>query len=173
MGSIDLRLHYQRQSGADVILLAYADASWANASDHRSVSGYTWFYTGGLISHASKHQTIVALSSTEAEYIAAMHIAQEGLWLRSLLTELCVPFPSPTPIYLDNSSAISLSTAARFHQRSKHIDTHYHFIHSHIDNGFFTLIWVPSHWNITDILTKALARSAFSKFCSSLGLVSC
>lgn len=172
MGSIDLRLRYQQQSGADVILLAYANASWANASDRCSVSGYTWFYAGGLILHASKRQTIVALSSMEAEYIAATHVAQEGLWLRSLLTELCVSFPSPTPIYLDNSSAISLSTAARFHQHSKHIDTCYHFIRSHIDNGFFTLIWVPSHQNVTDILTKALARPAFSKFCLSLGLVS-
>ena len=54
--------------------------------------------------------------------MAATHIIQEGLWLRSLFTELTIPFTSPIKVYLDNTGAIALSTAAKFHQRSKHID---------------------------------------------------
>ena len=169
-GMLDLHLHYQLDTD-DKRLFAYADASWANESGHRSISGYAWYYAGGLVSHVSKKQPTVALSSTEAEYIASTHVIQEGLWLHSLLTKLNIPFVSPVPLYLDNSGAITLSTAAKFHQRTKHIDILYHFIRFHIDNRSFLLIWVPSHRNIADILTKALPRPAFNTLCSSIGLV--
>ena len=84
-------------------LLAYTDASWANSLDCHSISGYVWSYAAGLISHVSKHQTVVVLSSTEAEYIATTHVTQEGLWLQALLTELHITFSSPVCVYLDNS----------------------------------------------------------------------
>lgn len=124
---MNLHLCYKHDSNASE-LHAYADASWANETGRCFVSGYTWFYAGGLISHVSKKQTTVALSSTEAEYMAATHVMQEGLWLHLLFTELKVPFASPVPIYLDNSGAIALSTTAKFHQHSKHIDIQYYFI---------------------------------------------
>ena len=73
-------------------LHAYADVSWANELDCHSVSGYAWFYAGGLILHISKKQATVALSSTEAEYMAVTHVVQEGLWLRSLFSELSLSF---------------------------------------------------------------------------------
>ena len=119
--TMNLHLCYEHDGNASK-LHAYADASWASETRRRSVSGYTWSYASGLISHISKKQTTVALSSTKAEYMAATHVTQEGLWLCSLFTELKVPFASPVPIYLDNSGAIALSTAAKFHQHSKHID---------------------------------------------------
>ena len=169
-GTLDLHLHYQSDTD-DKQLFAYADASWANESGRRSVSGYAWYYAGGLISHVSKKQPTITLSSTKAEYIALTHIIQEGLWLCSLLAELNIPFVSPVPLYLDNSGAITLSTTAKFHQHTKHIDILYHFIRFHIDNRSFLLIWVPSHHNIADILTKALPRPAFNTLCSSIGLV--
>ena len=72
-GTMDLCLCYDHDS--DIHRLhAYTDASWANETGHRSVSGYVWFYTGSLISHVSKKQTTVALSSTEAKYMAATHV---------------------------------------------------------------------------------------------------
>ena len=104
--------------------------------------------------------------------MATTHVLQEGLWLRSLFAELHISLRFPITIYLDNSGAIALSTAAKFHQRTKHIDLRYHFIREHVDNGSFTLIWVPTHLNVADVLTKALPRPAFTQFCSLLGLVS-
>ena len=103
--------------------------------------------------------------------MAIMHITQEGLWLRSLFFELGIAFRSPVPIHLDCAGTIALSKAARFHHRTKHIDIQYHFIRLHIDNGFFTLIWIPSHLNIADVLTKALPCPTFNKFHSFLGLI--
>jgi hypothetical protein len=79
-GTIELRLLYE-YDGTNSGLHAYADASWANETGCHSVSGYAWYYMGGLIFHVSKKQTTVVLSSTKAEYMAATHITQEGLWL--------------------------------------------------------------------------------------------
>ena len=151
-------------------LHAYADASWANELCHHSVSGYAWFYAGGLILHVSKKQTTVALSSAEVEYMAVTHVVQEGLWLRPLFSELSLPFQAPIRIFLDNTGVIALSTAAKFHQCTKHIDIQYHFIREHVDNGTFHLIWLPTHKNILDILTKPLPQPIFSKLSAALGL---
>ena len=70
----------------------------------------------------SKKQMTVALSSTKAEYMAVIHVIQECLWLKYLFTELSLPFQIPIKVFLDNTRAIALSTAAKFHQRTKHID---------------------------------------------------
>jgi hypothetical protein len=73
-------------------------------------------------------------------------------------------------VYLDNTGAIVLSTAAKFHDHSKHIDLRYHFIRHHINKKVFTLHWIPSYKNTADVLTKALPRPVFLKFLLALGL---
>lgn len=152
-GSINLHLEYDHKL-ADATLHGYCDADWASSpDDHRSISGYTWFYAGGLIAHVSKKQVTVALSSMEAEYMVVTHVIQEGLWLKSLLVQLHVPFNLPIIIHMDNTGAISLSKEARNHIRSKHIDVHYHFIRIHIEKNTFLPKWLPSHMNMADILT--------------------
>jgi hypothetical protein len=170
-GTHNLRLHY----GGDRIdegLHAYCDADWASSPvDRISISGYVWFYAGRIISHVSKKQTTHALSSTEAEYMAVTHAIQEGLWVKSLLLELHVPLLFPLTIHMDNTGAIALSTEARNHIRSKHIDVRYHFIREHIKKGTFLLAWLPSHRNTADILTKALPRPLFEKHLPGLHLV--
>jgi hypothetical protein len=81
-GTINVCLHYGGDH-VDEDLHAYCDADWAsNHEHHLSISGYTWFYAGGIIAHMSKKQTTHALSSTEAEYMAVTHVFQEGIWLR-------------------------------------------------------------------------------------------
>jgi hypothetical protein len=140
-------------------LHAYCDADWASSlEDCLSISGYAWFYAGGLIAHASKKQSTHALSSTEAEYMAVTHVIQEGLWLRSLFNELRLVLAVPIVIYIDNTGAISLSKEAKNHIHSKHIDVRYHFIRGHIERGTFLPEWLPTHSNTADIFTKALPR---------------
>ena len=121
-------------------LHAYADASWANEVGCCSVTGYVWFYAGRLISHVSKKQATVALSSMEAEYMAVTHVIQEGLWLKSLFAKLSIPSSTPINIFLDNTGAIALSAAAKFYQHTKHIDIRYHFVCEHVDDSTFHLI---------------------------------
>lgn len=69
----------------------------------------------------------MTLSICEAEYVAATSYVCHAIWLRSLLKELNFPQEGPTEIYVDNQSAIALAKNPAFHDRSKHIDTKYHF----------------------------------------------
>jgi hypothetical protein len=80
------------------------------------------------ISWASNKQSIVALSSTEAEYLAVTNAAKEAIWLRNLLTELGYRQHQPTPLFEDNQSCIALAKNPVFHARTKHFDIRVHFI---------------------------------------------
>lgn len=170
-GTVNLRMSYGGDH-VDEDLHAYCDADWAsNPSNRLSITGYAWFYAGGIIAHASKKQSTQALSSTEAEYMAITHTIQDGLWLRSMFSELHISLPTPIVIHIDNTGAISLSKEAKNHIRSKHIDVRYHFIRGHIERGTFLPRWLPSHHNTADILTKPLARPLFLKHVIGLQLV--
>ena len=96
--TLNLCLHYGAET-ENPELHTYADMNWVNETRHHSVSGYMWFYAGGLILHVSKKQTMVALSSTEAEYMAVTHIIQEGLWLKSLFIKLSLPSQIPIKVF--------------------------------------------------------------------------
>jgi hypothetical protein len=86
------------------------DADWAsNVNDRKSTSGFIFMLAGGAISWGSKKQSAVALSSTEAKYIAATHAAKEVVWLRRLLIELKQKIDGPTILCMDNQSAIAIA----------------------------------------------------------------
>ena len=75
---------------------------------------------GGVISWASKKQSVVALSSTEAEYVAASLASQEAIRLRALLGDTSFVQKKPTVIKEDNKGAIALSRNPKYHPRTKH-----------------------------------------------------
>ena len=87
------------------------------------------------ISWSSKKQHIVALSSTEAEYIMQTHTAKEALWLHSFLCELCSTPDDPLILNCNNQGAITLAKDNKFHTCTKHIDVHYHFICKAVEDG--------------------------------------
>jgi hypothetical protein len=103
--------------------------------------------------------------------MAITHTIQDGLWLRSMFSELHISLPTPIVIHIDNTGAISLSKEAKNHIWSKHIDVRYHFIRGHIERGTFLPRWLPSHRNTADILTKPLTRPLFLKHVIGLQLV--
>jgi hypothetical protein len=118
---------------------------------------------GGLVSWTSRKQSIVALSSTEAEYIAYGEAVQEILWLRQLLQEIQQPSGGPTILRCDNQSAIALATHDKHHQRTKHINVRHHFLRQHVQEGTIRMEWVPSQEQLADILTKPLGPTAFTR----------
>jgi hypothetical protein len=164
-----LCLHYggEGQSG----LAAFSDSDWAGEPDRYSVSGYAWFFHGCLVSWGSKKQKSISLSSTESEYVAMSLACQEGLWLRSSLSEAKLPIPSPIIVLGDNESAISLAHNNSSHSKAKHIELRHHFIRDLVTSGDFTIEWVPSRENTADIFTKPLDRHLLEAHVVGLGLV--
>lgn len=158
--------------GAGIIPKLYCDVDWASQADRFSVAGYALVLGTGAITWNSKKQNVVALSSTEAEYIAQTHALKEAMWMRNFLSEL--PFPvslfDPTNLLSDNQGAIALAKDNKYHSRTKHIDICFHFIRNALKDKLINLDYVPTENNISDIFTKALPLKTFLKFRNALGL---
>jgi len=99
--------------------------------------GWFFYLNESLITWNSYKEKRVALSSCEAEFMAATAAAMQGLWLRSLLAEITGLPPQTVKLYVDNNSAIALMKNHVFHGRSKHIDTKYHFIRECVERCQF------------------------------------
>jgi hypothetical protein len=151
-------------------LEAFSDADWASQEHRHSISGYVFTIGGGAVSWSSKKQAIVALSTTEAEYIAATHAAKEALWIRMFLAEIARPLDKPTTIHLDNVSAISITKNDEYHPRTKHIDIRYHFIRHAVQDKLIHVDYVPTDDMAADIFTKALPRHKVLHLNALLGL---
>ena len=148
-----------------------SDADWASDMvDRKSISGYSFYFQGSLISWSAVKQKSIALSSTEAEYYAMMHAFKEALWLRTFLHVLKFPVPRPFPILSDNQAACSLSNSPAISARSKHIDIRHHFIRDHVQDGSFSTTWIPTTDMPADIFTKPLPFPIFSHHHDVLGL---
>ena len=148
----------------------YCDADWASQHHWHSISGFLFHFGEGAVSWSSKKQAVIALLSTEAEYISQTHAAKEAAWLRNFIVELQGKPQGLLTVLCDNQGAIALSKDNKFHSRMKHIDLRYHFIREAIDEGKINVEYIPTAENITDVFTKALARLKFEVFIEMLGL---
>ena len=135
-----------------------SDADWAsNTADRRSISGYSFYFQGSLVSWSAIKQKSIALSSTEAEYYAMSHAFKEALWLCTFLGLLRLPVPRPFPILSDNQAACSLSNYTAISARSKHIDIRHHssFLRDHVQTGSFTTTWIQKYGISRDLAEHA------------------
>jgi hypothetical protein len=156
----------------DVKLVGYTDSDWAGDIETRkSTSGYAFHLGTGAISWSSKKQPVVALSTAEAEYIAATSCATQTVWLRKILEVMHQKQNTPTEIYCDNKSAIALSKNPVFHGRSKHIDIRFHKIRELIDEKEVVIEYCPTEEQIADIFTKPLKTESFYKIKKMLGMM--
>ena len=168
--SLDYGLLYKRSS--DFMLRGYTDADWAgDTNDRRSTSSYCFSTGSAMISWCSKKQSTVALSSTEAEYMAATIATQECIWLKRLIGDIYCEVDYAVPIECDNESAIRLASNPIFHGRTKHIEIHHHFVREKVLNQEVELKGVHTSNQVADIFTKALAKSKFESFRAALGVV--
>jgi hypothetical protein len=144
---------------------------WANdVNDCRSTLGYIFILAGTAVSWSLKKQTSVALSSTEAKYIASMHTAKELIWLRELLTRLDLTTNSPTTLLMDNQSAIAIAKNPAFHKCMKHIEVRYHFLKKMVEDGKIRLDYIPTTEQMADAMTKGLSREKHELFVGQMGL---
>ena len=125
---------------------------------------------GAPIAWTSKSQRSVALSSTEAEYMAISEVAVEVLYIVGVLKFLGVNLEYPIKVNVDNIGAVYLSKSATTSNRTKHIDTRYHFVREYVEDGILKIVFVQSERNDADIFTKNLNSETFRKHCDSIGL---
>jgi hypothetical protein len=169
-GTVDYGLSYVQGDG--VRLMGYTDSDWAgSAVDRKSTSGCCFSLGSTVVSWFSRKQKSVALSSAEAEYMAASQASCEAIWLHKLLIGLFGQKLQSTIIHCDNQSCIKLSENPVFHDRSKHIEIRYHFIRDYVQRGVVKLQYISTDEQVADILTKALLKGKFVFFRDKLGVV--
>jgi hypothetical protein len=155
-------------------LAGFTDSNYVPPGDldkRKSTSGYCMSLGGGIISWSSKHQSTVATSSTEAEYMACCHAAKEAVWLRMLLHAIGFSQRKATNIWCDNQGALILTADPSFHSRAKHIDVQYHFSRDRVERGELKFTYVHTSENMADIFTKPLPEPLFKKFRTMLGIM--
>ncbi len=121
---------------------------------------------------ATRKQKTVSLSSAEAEYMALSSAVQEVMWFRQFLCEMLdvsgMSVQLGVSVFVDNQAALLMSKNDVYHGRSKHIDIRYHYVREALKDGLFKLLWVPTHQQLADGLTKALGTVLFTKLTSTL-----
>eukprot|EP00253_Pinus_taeda_P002686 PITA_02686 len=145
-------------------------SDWAGDLDQRrSTSGYVFNLFGGAVSWMSKNQSVVALSTTEAEYMAATHASKEAVWLQRLCSSMGL-VQGAIRIDFDIQSAIFLAKHPAYHSKTKHIDVQYHFVRDLIEDKKVLLVKVDTLNNTADALTKSVSSEKFSWCRETMGV---
>lgn len=162
------------------ILRGFTDSDWAGSTSNRkSVGGCIFFANehGSPIQWQAKSQSVVALSTLEAEYVACSDATREALWLRLLHFEILNTYspnvlqsPLTVPIGCDNQGALKLLETGVVRQKTKHIAVKYHHSHDEQIQGNVRFHYVTSASNLADILTKPLAAPKHQKLTLEIGL---
>jgi hypothetical protein len=157
--------------GSTFNLLGYSDSDYAGCKVYRkSTSGTCQFLGRSLVSWSSKRQNSVALSTAEAEYVAAGACCAQLLWMRLTLRDFGCEFSKVT-LLCDNESAIKLANNPVNHSRTKHIDIRHHFLGDHEPKGDITLSHVSTDKQLADIFTKPLDELRFCALRSELNIL--
>ncbi len=161
---------YYAVGNADA-LKGYCDANYAGDRDTRkSTTGYVFLWAGAPVCWASQKQAVVALSTTESEYIALAAAAQQAMWLRQVLDDVGEKLAGPIQLFEDNQAAIQIARNPILHKRTKHIDVRHHYVREVVGKGQLELIYIPTKDQLADLLTKPLPRDSFQMLCAKMGL---
>ena len=166
----DFSITYGKDYGDEFTLQGFSDADYGSTEDRKSVSAYLYILYGGTISWMAKKQSTVALSTTEAEYIALTQATKESIWIQRTLLELGRNTKDGNVIHEDNQGAIALAHNPEFHARTKHIDIQYHFVRNCVQDGRIQLRYCPTMNMVADQLTKPLAPAKHAILVARMGV---
>jgi hypothetical protein len=170
-GTFDHDLYYPR-CPEKAHLVEYSDSDHAGDIDtSKSRSGILFFFGKCHVSWQSVKQQVVALSSCEAEYIAASTASTQALWLVRLLSDLLGRDTGAVELRVENKSALALAKNPVFHERSKHIRGRHHFIRGCLEEGNIKAGYINTKDQLADLLTKPLGRIRFLELCSKTEMV--
>ena len=152
-------------------LSTYSDADFAgDSADRKSTTGAIHLYNKSPVAWTSTKQGIQALSTCEAEYIAATTAVQTTQCLRRILSEINLLPPAPTPLYVDNQAAIAIAKNTAPTRKRKFIELRHHFLRAHIRRGSIKIMHVPSRDMLADLLTKPSEKAKFVPLNKRIGI---
>ncbi|GJV74566.1 hypothetical protein Tco_1506150, partial [Tanacetum coccineum] len=151
-------------------LEAFSDSDYRGASlDKKSTTGGCQFLGRRLISWQCKKQTIMANSTTEAEYVAAANCCGQVLWIQNQMMDY--GFFMNTKIHIDNESTICIVKNPVYHSRTKHIEIRHHFIRDCYEKRLIDVIKIHTDANVADLLTKGFDVTRFNFFVVNIGMI--
>jgi len=170
-GTIEFGCKYGRSTELKPTLLGYSDSDFAGDIDGRkSTTGVIFFLGRCPISWQSTKQKIVAMSSCEAEYIAAAAAACQAIWLARLQSEIMKTEVGKPMLRIDNKSALSLIKNPLLNDKSRHIETRFHLIREYDAAGRLEVKFIRTEDQLGDIFTKSLARVKFQELCQRINV---
>jgi len=161
-GTMDVGLVFKKDSTSKHECIRYINSDYAGDLDkRRSTTGYVFTLSQAPVSWRSILQSTIALSTTEAEYVAMTEVMKETIWLQELLDDLRID-QDLLKINCDSMSAIYLAKNHVYHARMKHIDVRFHFIREILNEGDIELLKIHTKENPTDMLTKVVSGMKFT-----------
>lgn len=156
-------------AGEEPVLKCYVDADWrGDKKDRKSTSGHLFILGSGPVAWSSKKQSTVAISSSEAEYVAAAYACQELLWLRQLLSDMGLQSTTATTLYEDNQGCIGMIGSDKPSPRTKHIDIKYHMLRDLREQGIIDVKYCPTEAMWADMITKPLPKEKLRQLASAI-----
>ena len=150
----------------------FCDADWGGCRDDRkSTAGYVFKLSNAAISWCSRKQSVVALSSTEAEYMSMCQATKEAISLQYILRNVSHARASVPVVKVDNQGAIMTAYNNHNSRRTKHVDIQYHFIRDAVHDRRIGFKYCPTEDMVADMLTKPLLRVRFERLRTMLGIV--
>ncbi len=144
------------------VAVAYGDSDWATCvKTRRSFSGICIQLAGGMIAYKTKFQPRVALSTTEAEFMAACDVGCMSIFVRSILWDLNIPQEAATVVYEDNDGCTAMGNAQKPTAHTRHIDIKYFALCEWVERDLIHLKRIDTSINIADHLTKPLSKVLF------------
>ncbi|POM80889.1 Retrotransposon Polyprotein [Phytophthora palmivora] len=171
-GTTTARLHMGGMSGGGMVeVSSYTDTDFAaDKSTRKSVSGVLVTFGGMPVGWQVKHQSSVALSTAEAEFVAAAVGAKELLGVKNLLTEIGMQVAQPMHMMVDNQSAIEQIENETASRSSKHVDEKLKFVRGTSEKGVINPTYVAMSEMLADIFTKSLPVSRKREFREKIGV---
>ncbi|KAH9656702.1 hypothetical protein KPL70_022787 [Citrus sinensis] len=167
VGTFDYGLVYGIKKRNEVSVKGFIDVDFARDMDkRRSLTGYLFTLNGCIINWKTTLKSVVAFSTTEAEYTVAAEAIKEAIWLRGMVVELGYE-QKQLLVHCDNHSAICLNKNQVYHEKTKHIDVKLHFLRLEVSKGVMKLVKFHIDDNLTDILTKPISGAKFEFYLNS------
>ena len=162
------QLSRHREPKKDPLLVAWADAAFANQPKSRSTMGQVFTTAYGLLSWRCKTVPGVPLSSTEAEIISLVFTVRELVFLRELFTDLGFKIKGPTRLFEDSTATMQVASQVGVSDRTKHMEIKYHFLRHKLEAELFKLEHANTERMVADMFTKALSGPLLAKHLRSI-----